>query len=123
MTWDNLDRTTHGATSRELERRPKLYTTWQNMRNRCNGPNNARYWDYGGRGIYVDARWNDFTAFASDMGDPPSPLHTLDRINPDGPYARWNCRWATRQEQQANKRMSRPKQERWTSLMLDYLSE
>ena len=50
-------------------------------------------------------RWkNDFSLFLADMGLKPSPTHSLDRIDVNGNYEPTNCRWATTQEQNANKR-------------------
>ena len=72
------------------------------MINRCHNPNNSSYRRYGARGVYVCDRWRiDFMAFLSDMGERPLGM-TLDRINPLGPYAPDNCRWATIQEQRKN---------------------
>ena len=47
---------------------------------------------------------NDFAKFASDMGERPSPQHTIDRKDNDGNYCKDNCRWATPTEQQSNMR-------------------
>jgi hypothetical protein len=62
---------------------------------------------YADRGIAVCARWSDFTAFAGDVGEPPTTRHSLDRINNDGDYEPGNVRWATNTEQARNRRNSR----------------
>ena len=80
-----------------------LYKTWENMKARCNNPNHQSYKSYGGRGIKVCKRWDDFKKFADDMGEKPDG-HTMDRIDNDADYEPDNCRWSTYEEQNNNKR-------------------
>jgi hypothetical protein len=82
----------------------KVYKAWVDMKDRCNNPNKLGYKNYGGRGIRVCQQWIDFKSFYADVGDPPSSLHSLDRINSNGDYEPNNVRWATRQIQNSNRR-------------------
>jgi len=79
------------------------HRTWANMKSRCNDSNHPRYKDWGGRGIKVCKRWNDFENFLKDMGKRPNGL-TLGRISNDGNYEPKNCKWVTPKEQCANRR-------------------
>ena len=81
-----------------------LYRTWHNMMVRCYKQSNKSYSNYGARGIDVDKSWWDFKIFLNDVGDKPSPYHTLDRIDNEKGYSKWNCRWATRSQQCVNRR-------------------
>lgn len=93
--------TKHGFKRRDSAH--ELYGIWAVMRGRCNNPENKSYKHYGGRGISVCERWNDFKMFAKDMGDRPEGL-SIDRINNDGDYEPSNCKWSTAVEQANNRR-------------------
>ena len=73
------------------------YRSWLAMRHRRNKP---AYKD-----IPVCKRWEKFEAFLADMGERPNGT-TLDRKNNRKGYFPSNCRWATKQQQSANRRSS-----------------
>ena len=80
------------------------YTAWVNMKARCYNPSYIQSKDYMERGIKVCPLWTNFEAFYRDMGDKPSPQHSLDRIDNDKGYSPANCKWSTSREQALNKR-------------------
>lgn len=84
------------------------YRIWAGMLRRCRLGSKTQYHRYGGRGITVCERWEEFENFYADMGMRPSPNHSIDRINNDGNYEPGNCRWATTKEQGENKCSVRP---------------
>lgn len=87
----------------------QLYSTWLNMKQRCNNPKNTNYPKYGGRGIKLCDSWNEsFTAFLADMGEKPKGT-TLDRIDGNLGYSKENCRWADIKTQNRNVRPRRDK--------------
>lgn len=102
-------RTTHGQTRSNEGNWTPEYRAWTCMITRCTNPNCNEFENYGGRGITVCERWiNSFQAFFEDMGTKPSNSHSLDRFpNMNGNYEPSNCRWATKKQQQGNKRNNR----------------
>lgn len=96
-------KTTHGQ-ARMTETTPE-YRAWVEMRRRCRDTNHRGRRQYVQRGIRVCKEWDEsFEAFFSHVGKRPSPEHSIDRINNDGNYEPGNVRWATRMEQQRNRR-------------------
>lgn len=81
---------------------PRTYNCWRNMKARCQNPNNHKYPIYGGRGIQVCERWQDFSNFLSDIGECHGNEFSIDRIDNDGNYELGNCRWATMEQQMSN---------------------
>ena len=87
--------TTHGM-SKSAE-----YKSWQRMLDRCYNLKSSDYSHYGARGIRVSESWMSFENFFADMGLRPENL-TVERLDVNGPYAVWNCVWATRKAQMRN---------------------
>lgn len=83
----------------------KVYVAYHAMRQRCLNPKHTGYKNWGARGIKICDRWlNSIADFLSDVGLPPSPKHTLGRIDNNGNYEPGNVKWDTRREQLQNTR-------------------
>lgn len=94
--------TTHGM------RHTAEYRIWRGVKDRCLNPNIKDFPNYGGRGITLCDAWNNsFEEFFNDMGPRPSPAHSIDRIDNNGPYSPQNCRWAVAEVQHSNTRANR----------------
>ncbi len=90
--------TKHGHAKRG--RVSATYRCWRNMISRCADTSDK---DYGGRGITVCERWLSYKNFLEDMGEKPSGL-TIERMNNDAGYNPQNCCWATRSQNNSNRR-------------------
>lgn len=96
--------TARRATTHGKSKSPE-YAVWLQARARCHDPNHRQYGDYGGRGIQMCRRWREsFEAFHADMGDQPFKGATLERKNNHLGYSPKNCVWASRKDQNRNKR-------------------
>lgn len=87
-------------------KKSRLYHIWEDMKSRCNNPNNKRYKDYGGRGIVVCEFWasNYFNFHQWAYLHGYSDELTIDRLNTDGNYEPGNCKWSTPKMQGNNRR-------------------
>ena len=64
------------------------------MKQRCENPDHKDYPRYGGRGIKVCERWQNFQNFMDDMGRKPFGYH-IHREDNDRGYEPGNCVYIT----------------------------
>jgi hypothetical protein len=85
---------------------PKSYHSWRGMKDRTLNPLNKDYHRYGSRGIGIHPSWHDYRNFVRDMGEPPDPSYSLDRIDNNKDYGPDNCKWVSKREQALNRSTS-----------------
>lgn len=78
---------THGLS------KTRTYRLWSGIKTRCTNPNEQAWKHYGGRGVKLCGRWEKFENFLEDMGEVPSKLHSIERIDVNGDYCKENCCW------------------------------
>jgi len=95
--------------------RTRIYKIWVNIRQRCENPEHPGYRYYGGRWTSICDEWKkSFTAFYLDVGDPPTPEHSIGRIDINGHYEPLNVKWCTPEELSINRRKRNSKEYRTT---------
>lgn len=80
------------------------YSCWCSMWDRCRNPKHPSYKNYGARGITVCEEWREFLPFYHHVGPRPSPSYSIERLKNDLGYFPGNVVWATRREQNRNRR-------------------
>ncbi len=81
------------------------YSSWAAMLKRCLDSKHENFKHYGAKGVTVAPCWvSDFQAFITYLGPKPTPSHTVDRIDNSKGYEPGNVRWATRLEQNINRK-------------------
>lgn len=78
----------------------KAYELWSAMIQRARGNRAASYAE---RGIGVCERWLSFENFLADMGNPPGPRYSVERVDNDKGYEPGNCKWLPMVDQWRNR--------------------
>ena len=97
----------------------KFHTAWKTMKWRCDNKNAKQYKNWWWRWITYDKKWCTFEWFYEDMYTLYQEWLTLDREDNDWNYCKINCRWATHEEQNNNRRDNNYLQYNWDKLTIN----
>jgi len=93
----------------------QFYGVYYGMKARCFNLKHKDYKNYGGRGISIDPLWlgeHGFDNFVTSLWNEYEKRRkneekiSLDRIDVNGNYSPFNCKWSTGKEQSHNTRIS-----------------
>lgn len=95
-----MSKTTHDMS------RTRLYRIFHDIKRRCYNENDTSYENYGARGISVCEEWRkDMISFFDwALANGYEDHLSIDRRENDGNYEPSNCRWVTKQTNNANMR-------------------
>lgn len=101
-------RSIHGQSHTGDGKPSALYSRWKFIRTRCTDKRPEVAKNYANRHIVVCDEWMEFKPFMDwALSSGFREDLQIDRIDNDGPYAPWNCRWVTCKENNNNKRTCR----------------
>lgn len=78
------------------------YKVYCGAKSRCNNPNIKNYKYYGWR--WIKFKFLSFEEFFEELWPRPSVYHSVDRINNNWHYEKWNVIWNTNKQQSNNRR-------------------
>jgi hypothetical protein len=97
--------TKHGLTKDKNGQPSKTFQAWMNIKKRCHDASSPDYPQYGARGIHLQENWlQDPALFVEYLGEPPSKIHSVERLNNALGYVEGNIVWALPTTQSRNKR-------------------